>query len=208
MGRYRAPDRRRPLVCLIDAFDSFVYVIEQYLGELGVETTVLRSSRANTEKLSARQPDAIVLGPGPGTPEDSGHIELINAFHATTPLLGVCLGHQAIAVAFGGSVVRAEHIMHGKRSKITHDGQGMYAGMAGSIMVTRYHSLVVDERTVPGCLTVSSTSDDDAYIMGLRHQRYPIESVQFHPESISTDDGMAMLTNFQKSVGLGAGRTS
>ena len=208
MGRYTAPDRRRPLVCLIDAFDSFVYVIEQYLGELAVQTIVLRSSQANVKKLSTLLPDAIVLGPGPGTPEDSGHIELVNAFHATTPILGVCLGHQAIAVAFGGSVVRADHILHGKRSKITHDGLGMYAGIAGSIMVARYHSLVVDKQTVPVCLTISSTSDDDTYIMGLRHQRYPIESVQFHPESICTDDGMAMLSNFLESAGIPTGRTS
>lgn len=208
MSRYTVPDMRRPLVCLIDAFDSFVYVIEQYLGALGVKTIVLRSSHANGKELRALQPDAIVLGPGPGTPENSGHIEIVNSCYATTPILGVCLGHQAIAVAFGGSVVRADHIMHGKRSKITHDGLGMYTDIASSIMVTRYHSLIVDEETLPECLTISSTSDDDAYIMGLRHLRYPIESVQFHPESICTEDGMAMVSNFLESTGITTGRTS
>lgn len=197
-----ASDRRRPVVCLIDAFDSFVYVIEQYLGELGAATTVIRSGPRTEQMLRELEPDAIVLGPGPGTPEDSGHVELVKAFGDDVPILGVCLGHQAIAVAYGGDVVRAEHIMHGKRSSVSHDSLGIYRAIPTPVSVTRYHSLVVDRDSVPDCLEVTSTSDDDGYVMGLRHRELPIESVQFHPESVTTDSGMSMLSNFFDGVGL------
>lgn len=195
----------RPVVCLIDAFDSFVYVIEQYLGELGAETTVIRSGPKTAAALRDMQPDAIVLGPGPGTPEDSGHVELVQVFGDEVPILGVCLGHQAIAVAYGGNVVRADHIMHGKRSNVLHDSRGIYRSIASPVSVTRYHSLVVERDSVPNCLEVTSTSDDDGYVMGLRHRELPIESVQFHPESVTTDSGMSMLSNFFDGVGLGLG---
>lgn len=197
-----------PVICLIDAFDSFVYVIEQYLGELGAATTVIRSGPGTAGALRKMKPDAIVLGPGPGTPEDSGHVELVQAFAEDTPILGVCLGHQAIAVAYGGSVIRAEHIMHGKRSSVSHDSLGIYRGIADPVSVTRYHSLVVDRDSVPECLEVTSTSDDDGYVMGLRHRELPIESVQFHPESVTTDSGMAMLNNFFDGVGLRLSRAT
>jgi len=198
-------DRSRPVVCLIDAFDSFVYVIEQYLGELGADTMVIRSGPRTAHTLREINPDALVLGPGPGTPENSGHVELVNAFGPEIPILGVCLGHQAIAVAFGGTVVRAEHIMHGKRSNVFHDSMGMYEGIPAPVSVTRYHSLVVDAASTPSCLEVTSTSDDDGYIMGLRHRELPIESVQFHPESVCTDSGMTMINNFFDGVGLHLG---
>ena len=197
--------RDRPRVCLIDAFDSFVYVIEQYLGELGAATTVIRSGPKTAAVLRDLKPDAIVLGPGPGTPEDSGHVELVEAFGNDVPILGVCLGHQAIAVAYGGTVVRAQHIMHGKRSDVAHDSLGVYKGISSPVSVTRYHSLVVDRDSVPACLEVTSTSDDDGYVMGLRHRDLPIESVQFHPESVTTDSGMSMLSNFFDGVGLHLG---
>lgn len=204
-GGISPSDRDRPVVCLIDAFDSFVYVIEQYLGELGAATTVIRSGPTTAQALRDIGPDAIVLGPGPGTPEDSGHVELVEAFGDDTPILGVCLGHQAIAVAFGGTVVRADHIMHGKRSTISHDSLGVYKGIPSPVSVTRYHSLVADRASVPDCLEVTSTSDDDGYVMGLRHRDLPIESVQFHPESVTTDSGMSMLSNFFDGVGLRLG---
>ena len=194
-----------PRVCLIDAFDSFVYVIEQYLGELGAATTVIRSGPKTAAALRDLKPDAIVLGPGPGTPEDSGHVELVAAFGEEIPILGVCLGHQAIAVAYGGNVVRAEHIMHGKRSNVSHDSLGIYREIPTPVSVTRYHSLVVERDSVPDCLEVTSTSDDDGYVMGLRHRDLPIESVQFHPESVTTDSGMSMLSNFFDGVGLHLG---
>ena len=197
--------RDRPRVCLIDAFDSFVYVIEQYLGELGAATTVIRSGPRTDQALRELEPDAIVLGPGPGTPEDSGHVELVKAFGDDVPILGVCLGHQAIAVAYGGTVVRAEHIMHGKRSNVSHDSLGVYRGIPTPVSVTRYHSLVVERDSVPDCLEVTSTSDDDGYVMGMRHRELPIESVQFHPESVTTDAGMSMLSNFFDGVGLHLG---
>ena len=204
-GGISQSDRGRPVVCLIDAFDSFVYVIEQYLGELGAATTVIRSGPRTAAALRELKPDAIVLGPGPGTPEDSGHVELVRAFGDEIPILGVCLGHQAIAVAYGGTVVRAQHIMHGKRSDVSHDSLGVYKAVPTPVSVTRYHSLVVDRNSVPDCLEVTSTSDDDGYVMGLRHRELPIESVQFHPESVTTDSGMSMLSNFFDSVDLHLG---
>ena len=190
-----------PIVCLIDAFDSFVYVIEQYLGELGATTRVLRSSTDNADVIRAMKPDAIVLGPGPGTPEDSGHVQLLEAFAASVPIFGVCLGHQAIGVAFGATVRRADHIMHGKRSVLSHDGLGVFKSVPDPVSVARYHSLIVDRSTVPSCLEITATSEDDGYVMGLRHRELPIESVQFHPESICTDAGMTMMRNFLDTVG-------
>jgi anthranilate synthase/aminodeoxychorismate synthase-like glutamine amidotransferase len=183
-------------IVLIDAFDSFVYIIEQYLAELDADRTVLRSAPGNVERVAAMEPDLIVLGPGPGHPVESGHVELVERFAGTVPLLGVCLGHQAIGVAFGATVSPAQHIMHGKTSTVTHDGRGVFSRVPSPLEVTRYHSLIVEDATVPDELEVTSRSDDDGYIMGLRHRSLPIESVQFHPESVGTHRGMDLLRGY------------
>ncbi|MET7937415.1 aminodeoxychorismate/anthranilate synthase component II [Streptomyces sp. NPDC005322] len=182
-------------VLLVDAFDSFVHIIDRYLRLLGADTEVVRSG-AGTAGLVASGPDAVVLGPGPGHPEDSGHVELVHAFaDRGTPLLGVCLGHQAIVLAFGGRVRVADHIMHGRTSVVRHDGLGVFRGAEEGLVVTRYHSIVAAE-PLPADLAVTARSVDDDYVMGLRHRTLPIEGVQFHPESIATDGGLAMLENF------------
>ena len=181
---------------LIDAFDSFVYIIEQYLAELGAEPTVIRSHADNADRIAELQPDVLVLGPGPGHPTNSGHVELVEAFAGRLPILGVCLGHQAIGCAYGATVSPAQHIMHGKTSTIDHDGRGIFAGAPADQLVTRYHSLVVQDATLPAELEVSARSRDDGYIMGLRHTSLPIESVQFHPESITTAGGLDLFRAF------------
>jgi anthranilate synthase/aminodeoxychorismate synthase-like glutamine amidotransferase len=183
-------------ILVVDAFDSFVYIIRQYLMSLGVETTMVRSNELSLEDIRRTRPDAVLLGPGPGRPEDSGHVEIVKEFGASVPMLGVCLGHQAIGVAYGATVRPAQHLMHGKTSPVRHDGQGVFAGMPAEFLATRYHSLTVVEDTVPGCLEVTAKSADDGYVMGLRHRWLPVESVQFHPESISTEGGMGVIRNF------------
>ncbi|MCQ2987945.1 aminodeoxychorismate/anthranilate synthase component II [Pseudomonas tremae] len=185
-------------VFLIDAYDSFVFIISQYLEQLGLETCVERNDSPNLiEKIEAYAPDFCVLGPGPGHPQDAGYIELIQHFKGRLPILGVCLGHQAISLAFGGAVIRADNVMHGKVSIIDNDGKGVYAHTGGkSIKATRYHSLIIDDRKLPDVLRVTSTSNDDGYIMGVRHREYPLEGVQFHPESILTEDGLGLLRSF------------
>ncbi|AZE82786.1 Anthranilate synthase, amidotransferase component [Pseudomonas orientalis] len=185
-------------VFLIDAYDSFVFIISQYLEQLGLETHVERNDVPNLiERIEAYAPDFCVLGPGPGHPQDAGYIEVIQHFKGSLPILGVCLGHQAIGLAFGGSVIRASHVMHGKISTIDNDGRGVYNRTEGrSIKATRYHSLIIDNRGLPGELAVTSTSTDDGYIMGVRHADYPIEGVQFHPESILTEDGLGIFKSF------------
>ncbi|WP_440830542.1 anthranilate synthase component II [Pseudomonas fragariae (ex Marin et al. 2024)] len=185
-------------VFLIDAYDSFVYIISQYLEQLGLETHVERNDAPDLiEKIEAYAPDFCVLGPGPGHPEDAGYIELIQHFKRRLPILGVCLGHQAIGLAFGGAVIRAGHVMHGKISIIDNDGKGVYTHTGGkSIKATRYHSLIIDDKNLPDVLRVTSTSSDDGYIMGVRHHEYPVEGVQFHPESILTEDGLALFQSF------------
>ncbi|KRP66148.1 anthranilate synthase component II [Pseudomonas orientalis] len=185
-------------VFLIDAYDSFVFIISQYLEQLGLETHVERNDVPNLiERIEAYAPDFCVLGPGPGHPQDAGYIEVIQHFKGCLPILGVCLGHQAIGLAFGGSVIRASHVMHGKISTIDNDGRGVYNHTEGrSIKATRYHSLIIDNRGLPGELAVTSTSTDDGYIMGVRHADYPIEGVQFHPESILTEDGLGIFKSF------------
>ncbi|MFF0608084.1 anthranilate synthase component II [Nocardia tengchongensis] len=182
-------------VLLVDAYDSFVHIIDQYLRALGAETVVVRSHSQTLTELAELAPDAIVLGPGPGHPKVSGHVEIIREFGDRVPLLGVCLGHQAIGLAFGGRVRLADNLMHGKTSEIEHDGDGVFRGLEVPATVTRYHSLVVD-RPLPEDLMVTATSVDDGYVMGLRHRFRPIEGVQFHPESITTESGMTMLGNF------------
>jgi anthranilate synthase component 2 len=182
-------------VLLIDAYDSFVHVIDQYLRTLGVRTEVVRSLTRSPDELAATRPDAVVLGPGPGHPAESGHVELVHKFAGRVPLLGVCLGHQAIALAYGGTVQVADQVMHGRTSMVRHDGEGLFHRLGSTLEVTRYHSLIVAE-PLPGELVTTAVALDHGYVMGLRHRTLPIESVQFHPESITTTGGLAMVRNF------------
>ena len=181
---------------LIDAYDSFVYIIRQYLLEAGLEVPVVRNDRITGDAIETMAPDLIVLGPGPGHPAEAGYVGILDRFAGRTPILGVCLGHQAIGLAFGGTVERARRLMHGKTSPIAHDGLGCFDGQAQPFSATRYHSLVVGEAGLPDCLAVSARAEDDGHIMGLRHRTLPIESVQFHPESIRTEAGARLFGNF------------
>lgn len=183
-------------VLLIDNFDSFTFNLAQYLGSLGAEPVVVRNN-ATVDDLVALNTDAVVISPGPGHPRDAGCcVDAIHAFAALRlPLLGVCLGHQAIGLAYGGDVVRAEALMHGKTSEIHHYSQGVFAGLDDPFTATRYHSLVVKPETLPDCLEVTAETADHV-IMGVRHSELPIEGVQFHPESIMTPAGMTLLSNF------------
>jgi anthranilate synthase/aminodeoxychorismate synthase-like glutamine amidotransferase len=184
------------MLLVIDNYDSFTYNLVQYLGELGAEIRVFRHDAITLEEIAALGPDRIVISPGPGTPDDAGiSLDLIKRFHRTTPILGVCLGHQAIGQAFGGRVSRAKRQMHGKTSEITHDGRGVFKGLPPRFLATRYHSLAVLEEGFPAELEVSARADDGE-IMGLRHRRFPVEGVQFHPESVLTDQGKVLLANF------------
>lgn len=187
-------------VLLIDAYDSFVHIIDQYLRTLGARTQVVRSLTRSPADLAATGPDAVVLGPGPGHPEASGHVELVREFAGRVPLLGVCLGHQAIALAYGGRVEVAGQVMHGRTSTVRHDGAGVFQGLGHTLEATRYHSLVVAE-PLPAQLVTTATALDHGYVMGLRHRTLPVEGVQFHPESIMTNGGLAMMENF---LGLAA----
>ncbi|CAN5477162.1 aminodeoxychorismate/anthranilate synthase component II [soil metagenome] len=192
-------------VLVIDSYDSFVYNLVQYLGELGAQPQVVRNDQATVAEALAIEPDAVLLSPGPGRPEDAGILcEAITAFaEAGIPVLGVCLGHQAIGHVFGASVVRAPELMHGKTSMIEHDGEGVFAGLPSPLTATRYHSLVIDPATLPDCLQVTARcrGDDGEVIMGVRHRELPIEGVQFHPESILTEAGHDLLRNFLNTVG-------
>ncbi len=184
------------MILVLDNYDSFTYNLVQYLGELGAEMRVGRNDTLGVEDVERLQPERIVISPGPGTPDSAGiSLELIRRFHETTPILGVCLGHQAIGQAFGGTVARARKQMHGKTSRITHDGKGVFAGLEPGFEATRYHSLVVLESSFPAELEISARAEDGE-IMGLRHRRFPVEGVQFHPESILTAHGKALLKNF------------
>jgi anthranilate synthase/aminodeoxychorismate synthase-like glutamine amidotransferase len=182
-------------VLLIDNFDSFVFNLAQYLGALGVEPMVIRND-ASIESLEELQPDAIVISPGPGHPQEAGCcVEAIHTFAGRVPLLGVCLGHQAIGLAFGGKVVRAETLMHGKTSSIHHKSAGVFRGLKNPFIATRYHSLVIQPESLPSELEVTAETADGV-IMGVRHRLHPVEGVQFHPESIMTPEGMGLLRNF------------
>jgi anthranilate synthase component II len=186
----------RAFTLLIDNYDSFTYNLYQYLGELGVQTRVVRNDELSAEAALALGPSAIVISPGPGNPDQAGiSLELIRLAAGRVPLLGVCLGHQALGQAFGGRVVRAPKLMHGKVSSIHHDGRTVYGGLPDPFTATRYHSLVVDRDSVPECLEVSAWTED-GLVMGLRHRRHPLEGVQFHPESILTSPGKQLLRNF------------
>jgi len=191
-------------VLVIDNYDSFVYNLVQYLGELDAEPIVHRHDALTLDELEALEPDAVLVSPGPGRPEDAGiSNEAIRAFAGLgVPVLGVCLGHQCIGEVFGGRIERAPHVMHGKTSEITHDGQGVFAGVPSPFTATRYHSLVVARDSVPQVLEVTAQSED-GLVMGLRHRELPIEGVQFHPESILTESGHDLLRNFLARVPVG-----
>jgi anthranilate synthase/aminodeoxychorismate synthase-like glutamine amidotransferase len=188
------------VVFVLDNYDSFTYNLVQYLGELGAQVEVRRNDEVTLEKIEALHPERIVVSPGPCTPQEAGiSIELIRHFAGKVPLLGVCLGHQAIGAAFGGKVVRAKNLMHGKTSQIEHDGKTIFRDLSSPMTATRYHSLIVEEKDLPAELEVSAwTSDKDGtrVIMGLRHKKFAVEGVQFHPESVLTEEGKKLVANF------------
>jgi anthranilate synthase component 2 len=191
------------MVFVLDNYDSFTYNLVQYLGEEGAEVVVRRNDELTVEEVEALHPERILLSPGPCTPSEAGIlVPLIRHMAGKVPIFGVCLGHQAIGQAFGGDVVRAQHLMHGKVSPVTHDGRGIFAGLPSPLTCTRYHSLVVAEENLPAALEVSartpSHNGQSTVIMGLRHRTLPIEGVQFHPESVLTEGGHQMIRNFLK----------
>ena len=189
------------MLLMIDNYDSFTFNLVQYFGELGEEVTVIRNDAKSVAEIAAMRPDRIVISPGPCTPNEAGvSLQLLHELAGTVPILGVCLGHQAIGQAFGGEVVRAKTIMHGKTSPIRHGGQGVFAGVPDGFEATRYHSLVVRRETLPDTLEITAWTEDAEggidEIMGLRHRSLPVEGVQFHPESILTQHGHDLLRNF------------
>jgi anthranilate synthase/aminodeoxychorismate synthase-like glutamine amidotransferase len=198
---YRDPVGQRVLV--IDNYDSFVYILVQYLGELGADLLVHRHDDVDLAALVALEPDAVLVSPGPGRPEDAGvSNEAIREFgERGVPVLGVCLGHQCIGQIYGGDVIRAPKVMHGKTSEITHDGRGVFTDVPSPFTATRYHSLIVERDSMPDVLEVSAESED-GLVMGLRHREHPIEGVQFHPESILTHSGKTLVKNFLDAVGV------
>jgi len=191
------------MLLMIDNYDSFTYNVVQYFGELGADVQVYRNDEITVEEIEALNPDHLVISPGPCTPNEAGvSVAAINYFKGKLPILGICLGHQSIGQAFGGSIVRAKQVMHGKTSPVYHNDNGVFAGLNNPVEVTRYHSLVIDQKTLPDCLEVTSwTQDEEGHldeIMGVRHKEFDIEGVQFHPESILTDQGHELLANFLK----------
>lgn len=186
------------MILVIDNYDSFTYNLVQYLGELGQEIVVKRNDEIDLNGIKELAPDHILISPGPCTPNEAGiSLAVIERFKGEIPIMGVCLGHQAIGQAFGGEVVRAETLMHGKTSLIHHDGAGLFEGLPSPFTATRYHSLIVRRESLPDCFEITAWTDRGE-IMGLRHKQYPIEGVQFHPESIITEHGHRMLSNFLK----------
>lgn len=185
------------MILMIDNYDSFTYNLVQYFGELGVEMQVFRNDKITLEGIKELAPERIVISPGPSNPEHAGiSVEVIKSFAGQVPLFGVCLGHQAVGHAFGGKIVRAKTLMHGKTSQIRHNDQDLFKGLPNPFTATRYHSLVIEKATCPDCLEVTATSTDDGEIMGVRHKTLPIWGVQFHPESILTREGKRILENF------------
>jgi anthranilate synthase component 2 len=185
-----------PRVLVIDNYDSFVYNLVQYLGELGAEPLVHRHDELSVPELVALEPDAVLISPGPGTPDGAGvSNEVVTTFAGSVPVLGVCLGHQCIGQVYGGRVVRAPQVMHGKTSLIRHEGAGVFAGLPTPLEATRYHSLIVERSSLPDCLEITAETDD-GIVMGLRHRQLQVEGVQFHPESILTAGGHDLLGNF------------
>ncbi|MFW5442848.1 MAG: anthranilate synthase component II [Methylococcaceae bacterium] len=188
-------------VVMVDNYDSFTYNLVQYFGELGADVTVVRNDQVTVDEIEVLSPDKIVISPGPCTPKEAGiSVETILRFAGKLPILGVCLGHQSIGHAFGGDIVHAKHIMHGKTSPVYHQNQGVFKGLNNPFIATRYHSLVIDPATLPACLDVTAWTQDEAgnidAIMGVRHKALDIEGVQFHPESILTEHGHDLLRNF------------
>ena len=186
------------MILVIDNYDSFTYNLVQYLGEMGAEMIVIRNDKTSLKGIQELLPDKIVISPGPGIPQEAGlTIEIIKEFHQKIPILGVCLGHQAIGAAFGGRIVGAASLMHGKTSMIYHTEETIYRGIPSPFEATRYHSLIIEENSLPSCLRVTSRTEEGT-IMGVRHREYPLEGIQFHPESILTAEGKRMLLNFLK----------
>jgi len=184
------------VILLLDNYDSFTYNLAQYLGELGCEVEVHRNDRISVEQIARRKPERIVISPGPCTPQEAGiSVEMIQKLAGKIPILGVCLGHQAIGAAFGGKIIRAPKLFHGKTSQIRHDGSGVFRGLPNPFTATRYHSLIVERKSLPADLQVTAETDDDI-IMGMQHKQYPLMGVQFHPESVLTDSGKQLLKNF------------
>jgi anthranilate synthase/aminodeoxychorismate synthase-like glutamine amidotransferase len=188
------------MVFVLDNYDSFTYNLVQYLGELGAEVVVRRNDEVTVAEVEAMHPERILLSPGPCTPQEAGiSIELVRHFAGKVPVLGVCLGHQAIGAAFGGEIVRAPKLMHGKTSEVQHDGKTIFSGLLSPMTATRYHSLVVQEKGLPEDLEISAYATENGgsrVIMGLRHKQFPVEGVQFHPESVLTADGKKLMENF------------
>jgi anthranilate synthase/aminodeoxychorismate synthase-like glutamine amidotransferase len=188
------------MVFVLDNYDSFTYNLVQYLGELGADVVVRRNDQITVAGVEAMRPERIVLSPGPCTPQEAGIcIELVRHFAGKVPVLGVCLGHQAIGAAFGGKIVRAPKLMHGKTSEVQHDGKTIFKGLSSPMTATRYHSLIVQEKGLPNDLEISAYAAENGgsrVIMGLRHKRFPVEGVQFHPESVLTGEGKKLIANF------------
>ncbi|MBY0121359.1 aminodeoxychorismate/anthranilate synthase component II [Bacillus sp. S/N-304-OC-R1] len=190
------------MILLIDNYDSFTFNLYQYLGELGEEVLVVRNDKISIEEITALKPDAIVLSPGPGRPEEAGIcIKVIQTLHKEIPILGICLGHQAIGYAFGAEITKANQIMHGKVSKLKHNGLALFEYLPQPIDVMRYHSLVISQKTLPESFQILAQSMDDHEIMAIKHFQYPLYGLQFHPESIGTNYGKKILENFLTSIG-------
>ena len=186
------------MLLMIDNYDSFTYNLVQYFGELGADLKIFRNDEITIEDINKMKPDQIVISPGPGRPEGAGiSVDIIKEFAGKTPILGVCLGHQSLCYAYGGKIVRAKKLMHGKISEIKHDNEGIFKNISNPFEATRYHSLVVDKKTMPKCFKVIARSDDGE-IMGIRHKKFNLWGVQFHPESILTTEGKKILNNFLK----------
>ena len=184
------------MILLVDNYDSFTYNLAQYLGELGCQVEVHRNDRISVEQIAQRKPERIVISPGPCTPHEAGiSVEMVQKLAGKIPILGVCLGHQAIGAAFGGKIIRAPKLFHGKTSQIRHDGSGVFRGLPNPFTATRYHSLIVERKSLPAELQVTAETDDDI-IMGMQHRHYPLMGVQFHPESVLTESGKQLLKNF------------
>jgi para-aminobenzoate synthetase component II len=183
------------MILLLDNYDSFTYNLAQYLGQLGQKLAVRRNDEITLDEIARMRPERIIISPGPCTPREAGlSVPIVQRFAGKIPILGVCLGHQAIGDAFGGKIVRAKKIMHGKTSKIHHDGKTVFRDLPQDFEATRYHSLIVERRSLPRCLEISA--ETDGVIMGLRHRQFPVEGVQFHPESVLTGEGFSLLRNF------------
>jgi anthranilate synthase/aminodeoxychorismate synthase-like glutamine amidotransferase len=186
------------MLFMLDNYDSFVYNLYQYFGMLGETMEVRRNDKTTVAEIEAMKPSAIIISPGPCTPTEAGiSMEVIRHFAGKVPILGVCLGHQSIGQVFGGNVIRAPEIVHGKVSQIHHDGKSVFSGVENPFIATRYHSLIIERKSIPDCLEISAWTEE-GLIMGVRHKEYPVEGVQFHPESILTENGMRLLENFLK----------